>query len=98
MSPTSGYTDPSSRGSNKAKAMTELSKWEKQDQSVHRYYNVRKKIIDGKTKLVWQLEGCGPMEVGKASLPREYTKFSEFRAALMAQVDGIRDQLGADTD
>ena len=101
MSPagTVGTTDPASRGSSKAKALGELSKYEKNEQRVSRHYSVRKKIVDGKAKLVWQLDnsyyGVGPGE--KPELPREYTKFADFKAALCAELETIRKGLGDDT-
>jgi hypothetical protein len=82
-------TDPASKSS-RSRVMSELSSYEKESQSVSRYINARKKLVNDKEVVVFSMDGdC----YGPGKLPQEFTSFSKFKAHVNDQLDAIEKAL-----
>lgn len=84
----------STKTSSKARALTKLSKWEKNEQNVYIGLNIRRKVVDGKTVTSMSVDRsgpCGPND--KRPLPMEFTDREAFKSHLDTIIDGIEKQL-----
>lgn len=86
---TTGTTDPAT-SSHKAKALNELSRYEKELKNVSMSVSIRKKMINGAEQLVGSIQRYD----GPSSMPHEYTSMSKFKGAISDVIDSAAKQIG----